>query len=86
MNFSFKDLKFIVEAIDCLIEKYQKRLDAIEDAESDEASDLGNDCMFLELLRQDIEKTLAESVSQTIPTTPDILNAPNKLLAQTEKI
>ncbi|NER36248.1 MAG: hypothetical protein F6J93_20080 [Oscillatoria sp. SIO1A7] len=86
MEFSFKDLQFIVEAIGCLSEKYQERLDAIEDLDEDEASDLGNDCMFLELLCQDIEKKLAESVSQTIPATPDILDTPNKLLAQTEKI
>ena len=65
MEFSFKDLQFIVEAIDCLSEQYQERLDAIEDADSDEASDLGNDYMFLGFLRQDIEKNLPSLANNT---------------------
>ncbi len=60
MNLSFKDTKFIVEAIDYLLEKYDRRLTEIEDDEDyeDEASDLGNDKMFLESLKSEIEHTI----------------------------
>ncbi|MGL5806459.1 MAG: hypothetical protein ACRC2R_21180 [Xenococcaceae cyanobacterium] len=60
MNLSFKDSKFIIEAIDCLLEKYEERLTEIEDVEDyeDEASDLGNDKMFLESLKSEIEHTI----------------------------
>jgi hypothetical protein len=53
MNLSFKDTKFIIEAIDYLLEKYDRHLTEIEDDEDceDEASDLGNDKMFLESLK-----------------------------------
>lgn len=65
MNLSYKDLQFIREAIANLIKTYEKRLDVTED--EDEASDLGNDCKFLEALGRDIEQTLERSVSR-----PDI--------------
>jgi hypothetical protein len=60
MNLSFKDTKFIIEAIDYLLEKYARRLTEIEDDEDceDEASDLGNDKMFLESLKSEIEHTI----------------------------
>ena len=59
---SFKDTQFIVEAIDHLIKEYNERLLAIEENEEneDEASDLGNDCMFLESLRTELEKSLSQ--------------------------
>jgi hypothetical protein len=65
MNLSFKDIQFIIEAIDNLIEKYQERLKSIEDVDEDEdeASDLGNDCMFLTALKGDLAKSLEQSVS-----------------------
>ena len=60
MNLSFKDINFILEAIDNLLNKYNERLEAIEHLEKyeDEASDLENDCMFLESLKLEIEKNL----------------------------
>ena len=57
MNLSFKDLKFILESIDRLLNQYNTRLEKIEDSEEheDEVSDLANDCMFLESLKSEIE-------------------------------
>lgn len=63
MNLSFKDIQFLIEAIDNLIDKYQERLKSIEDVDEDEASDLGNDCMFLTALKGDLAKSLEQSVS-----------------------
>ena len=63
MNLSFKDTQFIIEAIDNLIDNYQERIEAIQDIDEDEASDLGNDCMFLECLRQDLAKSVDGEVS-----------------------
>lgn len=53
MILSFKDLQFIIEAIEFRIETYQEHLND-EDLDEDEASDIGNDCGFLEALRQDL--------------------------------
>ncbi|MDZ8107587.1 MAG: hypothetical protein RM338_18470 [Nostoc sp. DedQUE12a] len=66
MNLSFKDIKFIIEAIDGLIEKYQERLNQIEDIDEDEASDLGNDTMFLESLRRKLANSLNNSTNTNI--------------------
>lgn len=63
MNLSFKDIQFIIEAIDNLIEKYQTRLNYLEDVDEDEASDIGNDSMFLVALRRDLTKSLDQSIS-----------------------
>ncbi|NJM62023.1 MAG: hypothetical protein HC849_20380 [Oscillatoriales cyanobacterium RU_3_3] len=43
MNLSFKDLRFIIEAIEHQIDAYKERLQVIEDIDEDEAADLGND-------------------------------------------
>ena len=67
MNLSFKDIQFIIEAIDNLIETYQERLKNIEDV--DEASDIGNDSMFLASLRKDLEKNLEQSA---LPSPKDV--------------
>lgn len=60
MNLSFKDLKFILEAINHLLNQYNSRLEKIEDQEEyeDEAADLGNDSMFLESLKSEIEQNI----------------------------
>lgn len=60
MNLSFKDLKFILEAINHLLSQYNSQLEKIEELEEheDEASDLSNDCMFLESLKSEIEQNL----------------------------
>jgi len=60
MKLSYKATQFIIEAIDFQIEAYQKRLEEIEDTDDDEASDIGNDCGFLEALRNDLLETLKE--------------------------
>lgn len=65
MNLSFKDTQFIIEAIDNLIDNYQERIKAIQDIDEDEASDLSNDCMFLECLRQDLAKSVEHEVSSS---------------------
>ena len=58
MKLSYKATQFIIEAIDFQIEAYQKRLEEIEDVDEDEAADIGNDCGFLEALRNDLLESL----------------------------
>lgn len=74
MNLSFKDFTFILEAINRLLDQYNNRLEEIEDLEEyeDEASDLSNDCMFLETLKSEIQKNIdaGENInSNTAPMT-----------------
>lgn len=64
MKLSFKDIQFIVEALNNLISTYEQRLDS-EEINEDEASDIGNDCMFLEALRDDLVKNLKHSIIDT---------------------
>lgn len=54
----FKDIQFLIEAIEFRIEAYQERLN--EDLDEDEASDIGNNCGFLEALRQDLVKAIKD--------------------------
>lgn len=65
MNLSFKDFRFIIEAIEHQINAYQERLQVIEEIEEDEdeAADLGNDIKFLELLLADMKKSLEHNTS-----------------------
>ena len=65
MKFSFKDLKFISEALENLLNKYDRRLEKIEDIEEceDEASDIDNDYLFVESLKQEIEKSISQNQS-----------------------
>ena len=58
MNLSYKAIQFIIEAIDYQIEAYEERLKLIEDIDEYEASDIGNDCGFLESLRHDLAQAL----------------------------
>ena len=58
MNLSYKAIQFLIEAIDYRLEAYEERLKLIEDIDEDEASDIGNDCGFLEALRHDLTQTL----------------------------
>ncbi|BAY80882.1 hypothetical protein NIES267_03470 [Calothrix parasitica NIES-267] len=60
MNLSFKDTKFIIEALNHLINTYNQRLEEIEDNDEydDEASELGNDTLFLESLCTALETQL----------------------------
>jgi len=63
MNLSFKDFRFIIEAIEHQINAYQERLQVIEDVDEDEAADLGNDIKFLELLHADMTTSLEQNTS-----------------------
>ncbi len=74
MKLSFKDIQFIIEAIDNLIKVYEERLNN-ENIDDDEISDIGNDCMFLEALRVDLETNLKQDLSQNQNSLQsDILN------------
>lgn len=66
MNLSFKDTKFIIEALNHLINTYNKRLEEIED--DDEASELGNDTLFLESLCTELENNLNENKTYFLAT------------------
>jgi hypothetical protein len=59
MILSFKDLQFIIEALEFRIEAYKEHLND-EELDEDEASDIGNDCGFLEALRQDLLKAIKD--------------------------
>jgi len=63
MNLSFKDLRFIIKALENQINAYQERLQVIEDVDEDEAADIGNDIKFLELLHADMTTTLDQNTS-----------------------
>ena len=64
---SFKDTAFIIEALDCLLKRYNERLAAIanQDAYQDEASDLGNDCIFLATLKAALEESFTPRQNQS---------------------
>jgi len=64
MNLSFKDFRFIIEAIEHLINAYQERWQVIEDVDEDEAADLGNDIRFLELLHAEMTTTLEQNLEE----------------------
>jgi len=65
MNLSFKDIKFIIEALNQLINTYNERLEEIEhnDEDEDESSELGNDALFLESLCTELVNNL--EINQT---------------------
>lgn len=65
MNLSPKAVRFIIEALDYRIQAYQEQLDS-ELLDEDTASDIGNDAMYLETLRQELIKSV-ESTSPGIP-------------------
>ena len=60
MNLSFKDLRFIIKALEHQINAYKERLQVIEDIDEDEAADIGNDIKFLELLIADMTTSLEQ--------------------------
>ncbi|NJL91594.1 MAG: hypothetical protein HC916_18790 [Coleofasciculaceae cyanobacterium SM2_1_6] len=59
MVLSFKDVQFIIEALELQIETYKKRLQD-EDLDEDLASDIGNDRYFLEALHKDLTRAIKE--------------------------
>lgn len=60
MKLSFKDITFIIEAIGNLIKIYQERLNT-GNLDDNEAANMGDDYVFLETLRDDLEKTLKQN-------------------------
>jgi hypothetical protein len=72
MQLSYKDIKFTIEAIDNLLNTYETKLDR-EDVDEDEAADLGNDCMFLTSLRNNLATNLKSDLAQTQPQLSTIL-------------
>lgn len=85
MNLSFKDLQFILEAINHLLNQYNTRLKKIEDQEEyeDEAADLGNDSMFLESLKSEIEKNLDKGEKINLSVSSNV-KSPKTLESLTE--
>lgn len=65
MNLSPKAIRFIIEALDYRLEAYQERL-KVDALDEDEASDITNDALFLESLRQELAKTLNVSTLQAL--------------------
>ena len=59
MILSFKDVQFIIEALELQIEAYEKRLQD-EELDEDMASDIGNDRFFLEALHKDLTRAIKE--------------------------
>jgi FKBP-type peptidyl-prolyl cis-trans isomerase (trigger factor) len=72
MQLSYKDIQFTIEAIDHLINTYEKNLD-LQDINEDEAADLGNDRMFLESLRHKLAKNLESELAESQPNLSLIL-------------
>ena len=65
MNLSPKAIRFIIEALDYRIKAYQEQLE-VDDLDENEASDMTNDALFLESIRQELAKTLKASTSQAL--------------------
>lgn len=65
MNLSPKAIRFIIEALDYRLEAYQERL-KVDALDEDEASDITNDALFLDSLRQELTKTLNVSALQAL--------------------
>ena len=59
MVLSFKDVQFIIEALEFRIEVYQQFLQDPE-LNEDEIADIGNDCYFLEALCKDMTKSIQD--------------------------
>lgn len=60
MKLSSKAIRFIIEALDYRINAYRERL-KLKNLDEDEISDITNDSMFLEALREEMAKTLVKS-------------------------
>ena len=80
MQLSYKDIKFTIEAIDNLLNTYEIKLDR-EDIDEDEAADLGNDCMFLTSLRDNLAINLKSDLTQT-QTQPQLSTILEQLSSQ----
>ncbi|MDF2387931.1 hypothetical protein JMG10_41215 [Nostoc ellipsosporum NOK] len=62
MNLSPKAIRFIIEALDYRVKAYQERLQS-EVLDEEEISDITNDALFLESLRQELAKIQEISIT-----------------------
>lgn len=76
MNLSYKAIKFIVEAIEYRIDAYQVYLDSRDDLDEDTIADIGNDCGFLEALRDELMASLKKdlAINKSSNSLPDFIN------------
>lgn len=63
MNLSPKALRFLIEALDYRIKAYEEQMES-DSLDEDTASDIGNDAMYLEALRQDLLKAIEAQPSK----------------------
>jgi hypothetical protein len=70
MILSFKDVQFIIEALEFRSEAYRERLKN-EELDEDEVSDIGNDRYFLEALREDLMKAIKDGTLPKIAESSD---------------
>lgn len=59
MELSPKAIRFIIEALDYRIKAYEESLER-EDIDEDESSEIANYAMFLEAIREDLQKASRE--------------------------
>jgi hypothetical protein len=66
---SFKDIQFIIEALESLLKNYSDRIQQIEALENyeDEISDLSNDSLFLQELITDLQNQQTQELALLVP-------------------
>lgn len=60
MKLSPKAIRFIIEALNYRIKSYEKNLD-IGNFDSDETSEIANDIVYLEAIREELAKTVFQN-------------------------
>lgn len=66
---SFKDIQFIIEALEALLKNYSDRIQQLEALENyeDEISDLSNDSLFLQELITDLQNQQTQELALLVP-------------------
>ena len=66
---SFKDIQFIIEALEALVKIYTERIQQLETLENDEdeISDLSNDSLFLQELITDLQNQQTQELALLVP-------------------
>ncbi len=66
---SFKDIQFIIEALEALVKIYTERIQELEALENyeDEISDLSNDSLFLQELITDLQNQQTQELALLVP-------------------
>ncbi len=66
---SFKDIQFIIEALEALVKIYTERIQQLEGLENDEdeISDLSNDSLFLQELITDLQNQQTQELALLVP-------------------